>query len=295
VALRDDFFSLGGDSLAAEALMSRLTSDLNVSPDVATTSLLVRAPALNDFAARLLDAAPAPGNAVVPLHPAGSRLPLFIVAGGGGLGIAFVPWARRLGPDQPSYALQSPALEGRSLPDRSVEALARGHVAALREIQPQGPYQIAGHSFGGLVAFEMAHQLGAAGQEVALLAILDSFPPDPAEQPPAEERSLAQRVRSAAGLTVTSLRATPGGEAHWRFFNQATELGRRYKGRPWPGRTLVVVAQTPEKVQRSRWAPWLTGRFELVEVEGDHLSMTRLPWANEVADVLATAMASSTS
>jgi thioesterase domain-containing protein len=82
----------------------------------------------------------------------------------------------------------------------------------------------------------------------------------------------------------------PGGRAHWRFFDSSTRLGRRYHGRPWPGRSLVVVAQTPEKAQRSQWGPWLSGRWDLIEVSGDHLSMTRLPWADEVADALAAAL-----
>ena len=291
VGLRDDFFELGGDSLAAEALMSRLTGDLAVPADVATTGLLVQAPALQDFAARLRASSGAPAGPLVPLQPAGARLPLFVVAGGGGLGVSFVPWARRLGPDQPTWALQSPALEGRALPDRSVESLARRHLAALRRVQPQGPYQIAGHSFGGLVAFEMVQQLTAAGQRVRLLAILDSFPPDPADHPPAEPVGLAQRLKSTAGLALTSLRSTPGGQEHWRFYNQSGDLGRRYRGRPWAGRAVVVVAQTPEKAQRARWTPFLTGDVTTVEVSGDHLTMTRLPWANEVADALAEAMA----
>jgi len=291
VGLRDDFFELGGDSLAAEALITRLTTDLNVAADVATTSLLVQAPALKEFAARLLQRATPAVGSLVPLQTQGSRTPLFIVAGGGGMGVAFVPWARRLGDGQPTWALQSPVLEGRGLPDRSVESLARKHVAALRKVQPQGPYQIAGHSFGGLVAFEMVQQLTAAGHRVQLLAVLDSFPPNPQDHPPAEEVGLVQRLKSAAGLTLTALRSTPGGEEHWRFYNHSGDLGRRYRGRPWAGRALVVVAQTPEKQLRSRWAPFLTGDVTTVEVSGDHLTMTRLPWANEVADVLAEAMA----
>ena len=290
VGLQDDFFELGGDSLAAEALITRLTTDLNVAADVATTTLLVQAPMLKEFAARLLQRATPTVGSLVPLQSDGTQVPLFIVAGGGGMGVAFVPWARRLGPDQPTWALQSPVLEGRGLPDRSVESLARRHVAALRKVQPTGPYQIAGHSFGGLVAFEIVQQLTAAGHEVRLLAVLDSFPPNPQDHPPAEPVGLVQRLKSAAGLTLTALRSTPGGEEHWRFYNQSGELGRRYRGRPYAGRALVVVAQTPEKEQRARWAPFLTGDVTTVEVSGDHLTMTRLPWANEVADVLADAI-----
>jgi acyl-coenzyme A synthetase/AMP-(fatty) acid ligase/thioesterase domain-containing protein len=292
VGLADDFFELGGDSLAAEALISRVVSDLGVSTDVATTSLLVQSPSLREFAARLLEQSTRRGSGpLVPLQPTGTKLPLFLVAGGGGLGIAFVPWARRLGPDQPTWALQSPVIEGRGLPDRSVESLARGHIAAMRRVQPQGPYQLAGHSFGGLVAFEMARQLTAVGQEVRLLAILDSFPPDPAEHPPAERVGLVQRVRTQVGLVLTSLQSTPGAAHMWRFFDQSGDLGRRYRPAPWDGRAIVVVADTPEREQRSRWAPFLPGMVRMVDVAGDHLTMTRLPYANEVADVLAEAMA----
>jgi len=292
VGLKDDFFELGGDSLAAETLITRLVSDLNVGPDVATTGLLVQAPMLQEFAARLrAGGGPTTTGSLVPLQPSGSRLPLFLVAGGGGLGVAFVPWARRLGPDQPTWALQSPVLEGRGLPDRSVGSIARRHVAAMRKVQPNGPYQLAGHSFGGLVVFEMAHQLEAAGEEVRLLAILDSFPPDPALHPQPEEQGLVQRLKTVAGLTLTALRSTPGGDQHWRFYNQSGDLGRRYRGTPWSGRALVVVANSPEKELRSGWAPYLTGDWKMVEVSGDHITMTRLPWANEVADALAQALA----
>jgi acyl-coenzyme A synthetase/AMP-(fatty) acid ligase/thioesterase domain-containing protein len=290
VGLRDDFFELGGDSLAAEALISRLIAELGVSGDVATTGLLVQAPMLQEFAARLQQARSTVSGSLVPLHPSGTKLPLFMIAGGGGLGVAFVPWARRLGDDQPSWALQSKALEGRALPDRSVQSVARRYIATMRKVQPKGPYQLAGHSFGGLVAMEMAHQLSAEGEQVALLAILDSFPPNPSDHPATEPRSLVQRVRDHAGLALTALRSTPGGDQHWRFFNQSGELGRRYQGAPWPGRTLVVVADTPEKAQRSHWGPHLTGDWTLVEVAGDHITMTRMPWANEVADVLADAI-----
>jgi acyl-coenzyme A synthetase/AMP-(fatty) acid ligase/thioesterase domain-containing protein len=294
VGLDDDFFVLGGDSLAAEALISRLVATTTVPPELATTRLLAEAPVLRDFAARLLQHVTGSGRGtdrvLVPLHPAGSRLPLFLVAGGGGLGAAFVPWGRRLGPDQPTWALQSPVLEGRGLPDRSVRALARRYLSAVRRVQPNGPYQLGGHSFGGLVALEMAHQLDAAGERVQLLIILDSYPPDPAEHPIPEPLPLRRRARTTAGLWTTALRSTPGGAQSWRFFDASAALGRRYRCRPWPGRTLVVVADTPEQAQRSRWEPFLTGRWRRVQVGGDHITMTRPPWSDEVADVIRAAL-----
>ncbi|PID53336.1 MAG: AMP-dependent synthetase [Micrococcales bacterium] len=182
----DDFFALGGDSLAAEALMSRLTDSLGISPQVAKTGLLAQAPTLSEFAARINPAAGREGRhsdrRMVELITQGAADPIFFVAGAAGLGVAFMALARRLGPDQPCYAFQNNVVEGTGLPDRSVQRTATRNLTRLRRVQPQGPYRLAGYSFGALVALEMAHRLRADGQDVQL-AILDSFPPDPRRQP----------------------------------------------------------------------------------------------------------------
>ncbi len=282
----DDFFALGGDSLATEELMTRISEELNIPAERMHTGLLAQAPVLRDFAARLTDGDTAPNGALVTLQEEGSREPIFVVAGAGGLGIAFVGMARRLGADRPAYALQSPVIESRGWPERSVEEMARRHIERIRAIQPHGPYHLAGHSFGGIVAFEMAHQLRALGEEVALLAILDSFPPDPGAHPPPDHVGPLGRLKRLAALHYTTLRNTPGGSGHGRLFDQSKALARRYQGRPWDGRTLVFLAQSPEKEQRSRWAPYLSGQWRQIEVTGDHYTMIRTPWVHEVADVL---------
>ncbi|HEY6793871.1 MAG TPA: AMP-binding protein [Kineosporiaceae bacterium] len=286
IGRHEDFFELGGDSLSAEALISRIIAELGADEQVCTTGLLIQAPTVAEFAVRLRGRPSIRRGPLVPLNPAGRRPPLFIVAGGGGLGIAFVPWARLLGPDQPTWALQNPALEGRGLPERSVPSIARAHVAAIRGVQPRGPYFLAGHSFGGLLALEVAQQLHAAGEHVGLLAIIDSFPPDPASQPPLPRRAPVQKVRDLAGVTLMSVLPTPGGRDHWRFQFHGARMAHRYTCPPWGGRTLVLVADTVEKQLRSQWAPHLTGTWRLAEIPGDHLSITRLPWAAAVADEL---------
>lgn len=282
----DDFFALGGDSLATEELMTRISEELGISADRVHTGLLAEAPVLRDFAQRLTDDKSTPNGALVTLNTSGDKAPLFVVAGAGGLGIAFVGLSRRLGQDRPAYALQSPVIESRGWPERSVQEAARHHVALVREVQPHGPYHLAGHSFGGIVAFEMAHQLRALGEEVALLAILDSFPPDPALHPAPDAIGVLGALKRRAGLLYTTLRNTPGGSGHGRLFEQSKTLARSYRGTPYDGRTLVFVAQSPEKEQREAWAPYLTGEWRQVEVTGDHYTMIRTPWINEVADVL---------
>ncbi|MFI7587495.1 AMP-binding protein [Spongisporangium articulatum] len=285
LGLDDDFFELGGDSLAAEALVATLADRVGVDRGTVTGNLLAQAPTVRQFAARLRRR-PEPGaDVLVPVQPAGSRPPLFVAAGGGGLGLTFMALARALGPDQPVYALQARGLERRAVPDWSVAAIARRNVRELRRVQPHGPYRLAGHSFGGLVAYEMAQQLTRAGEEVSMLVVIDSFPPDPALFVP--DGTLTWK--DALGLPLTGLRGAPD-EQYWRFYRLSGVLHRRYRGRPYAGPTVVLVAESPQKVERSAWGRFLTGPWRLAEVAGDHLSVLREPYVAATAAVIAAAL-----
>jgi amino acid adenylation domain-containing protein/non-ribosomal peptide synthase protein (TIGR01720 family) len=115
-----------------------------------------------------------PGSPLVPIQPRGARAPLFCVHPLGGEVLCYYQLARELGTDQPVYGLQAPPLDGADgAPRVTVEETAAEYLEAVRSHQPAGPYRLAGWSFGAVVAFEMARQLTAAGEEVALLALLD--------------------------------------------------------------------------------------------------------------------------
>jgi thioesterase domain-containing protein len=253
--------------------------------------VLVEAPTVREFAKRLRRKPDALGATLTPLQREGSQPPVFFVAGGGGLGVAFVPVARKLGPDQPSWALQTYGMERRGIPDWTVRRAARRHLRTLRTVQPHGPYYLAGHSFGGLLAYEMTLQLEAAGEQVALLTLLDSFPPNPDLHPRPEPRPLPQRIKEFGSVAMAGILSAPGTGHYWRFYDLASRMGRRYRPGPWGGRALVVLADSPEREIRAQWADHLTGQWEVVSVGGDHLSMLRDPFAAEVADVLKKALA----
>ncbi|GLY32991.1 AMP-binding protein [Kineosporia sp. NBRC 101731] len=286
ISLNDDFFELGGDSLAAESLMSRMHSELGVSTSEAQTTVLVQAPTLGEFAERVTRKVDAANQTLIPLRARGSRPPLFLLTGGGGLGVTLVPLVRHLPDDQPVYALQAYGLEARGIPDWTVEASARRHIKMLRQIQPNGPYFIGGHSFGGVVATEVAHQLRDAGEEIGLLIVLDSFPPD-RKSHANSEGSTVQRLKTALGVATTGLRGTPGDDQYWRFWRQSNYLHRMYKGKPFDGETLVIVAaDSEEKEDRRAWAPYLTGTWRLTHVPGDHMSILRDPFALKTSEVI---------
>ena len=90
--------------------------------------------------------------------------------------IGFADLARELGSEQPFYGLQSVGLDGGEAPLDSIEEMAALYVGEIRSMQPHGPYVILGACFGATVAYEMARQLLAAGEEVGFLGLLDPTP-----------------------------------------------------------------------------------------------------------------------
>ena len=119
--------------------------------------------------------APSP---LVRIQPVGTKRPLFCIHAGAGNVLCYRELAQNLGADQPLYGLQALGLYGECEPLLSVEDMAAHYCAAIRTVQPEGPYNLLGWCFGGMIAFEMALQLRKEGQEVALLALLDTFTPD---------------------------------------------------------------------------------------------------------------------
>lgn len=282
----DDFFALGGDSLAAEELMTRLRDDLGVPGERATSATLAQAPTLREFAAAVEPRTHRGGSGRVPLHAAGSRPPLFVVAGAGGLGRTLGSLARRLGADQPVHALQSPSLEGRALPEVSITATARRHLAAAREVT-SGPLHLAGHGFGGLVALEMARLAEESGQEVPFVALLDTTPPT---QMRPDSRPRWRRAKADLGLLAASLRDTSGGSEAWRWQLKADAMAAEYVPATRTGRTLVLTASDgPAPAGQEAWSRFLT-RMTHRYVPGGPLTMLRPPHVDAVASHLRTTL-----
>jgi aspartate racemase len=163
IGVRDNFFSIGGHSLLAIRLIAQIKK--KVGKDL-PLSALFQAPTVEELANLLRQKRDSEcWSSLLALQPNGSKLPFFCVQGTADL-------ARHMGPDQPVYALQPPALDGRESSCK-VEELAIDFIKEIRALQPHGPYFLGGFSFGGKVAFEMAHQLRNQGQDVRLLALLD--------------------------------------------------------------------------------------------------------------------------
>ncbi|MDE2125808.1 MAG: amino acid adenylation domain-containing protein [Armatimonadetes bacterium] len=176
VARTDDFFALGGHSLTAVRLFAAIEKQFGVKLPLAT---LFQAPTIEALAAAV-DGGAAAGRfaSLVPIQPEGSLPPFFCVHAAGAEVLFYRDLANRLGSDQPFYALQARHVGGQRAPHRSVEEMACDYLAEIRLMQPEGPYAIGGASLGGLVAFEMARQLEAAGQRTQIVALFDTFHTD---------------------------------------------------------------------------------------------------------------------
>jgi amino acid adenylation domain-containing protein len=112
-------------------------------------------------------------SSVVAMQTQGPNPPFFCLPGVLGNVFELEPLARHLGTDQPFYGLRSLGLDEDIEPYTTMSEIAAHHIHAIQSIQPQGPYFLGGHSFGGKVAFEIANQLHQQGQDVALLVIMD--------------------------------------------------------------------------------------------------------------------------
>jgi amino acid adenylation domain-containing protein len=172
VGIHDNFFDLGGHSMLAVRLLARINKEFGVDLPLISLYQATTIQQIGEALSAEQQLAPA-WSSLVAMKPSGTRPPLFVAPGN--LGNVFTDlghMAKYLGPEQPFYGFQDNVQN-----PTQVEALAAHYIKEVRLVQPVGPYFIGGVCSGGIVAFEMARQLQAQGQEVLLLALIEPSPP----------------------------------------------------------------------------------------------------------------------
>jgi amino acid adenylation domain-containing protein len=178
VGIQDNFFDLGGNSLLAIQIFAQIEA---VFQQRVPLAILFQAPTISQLAMVLQEQSYAQAwSPLVEIQTGGSKPPLFCMHGGGFNVLIYRNLAQNLGPDYPVYGLQAQGLNGdptQPIPDIRdlLEDLAADYIQEIRRVQPHGPYFLAGLSAGGNIAFEMAQQLQAAGEEVPFLGMFDSY------------------------------------------------------------------------------------------------------------------------
>ena len=223
VGARDGFFDLGGDSLSTVELLLAIEKHLGVDIEM---SHFLQAPTAEGLATVINEQRGfRPATALVTLKPGSMGTPLFFIHGAGGLAFTVFELGQALTGDRPIFAVQDPACDPGIEPARRVEAMAAALIEQVMTVQPNGPYRLCGHSFGGLLAYEMAIQLRARGQTVDFLGMLDTPSPPAAMKGRGararfrlwwrELRFLGQILTQAGPMAVDGCYVLFGGEAHY--------------------------------------------------------------------------------
>jgi amino acid adenylation domain-containing protein len=174
IGIRDNFFDLGGHSLLAARLINRIEQVCGKKLPLTTLFAGATIECLADALQVQEDAGSR--ASLVAVQVLGSKLPFFFLHGDWTGGAFYcLKLARYLGSDQPFYVLEPYSFAGLPVPP-SIEVMAAAHIQSMCAIQPEGPYLLGGFCNGGLIAYEMARQLQAAGQKVNLLVLMDSIP-----------------------------------------------------------------------------------------------------------------------
>ena len=311
----DDFFDLGGHSLLAVRIAAQL-SDAAGQP--VPFSALVQNPTVAACAAYLSAAQRERADSpLLLLQPEGTRSPLFCVHANGGHAMRLVGIGRALAPERRFYAFESRGLRGEA-PHASIEAMAAEYVEALRAEYPEGSILLGGYSFGGVVAFEMAHQLQRLGRPADRLVLIDAYAPVPAARAlqlrhggqyaawksKRVVRGVGRRLRQTwRGRAEQAAPPPPAGsvlrqappaavEAVYAVRRANSLALRAYRARPLDVPALLVRSDARARRIRQRglprWHDLVLGPLVQREAPGTPDTMTRLPHSLELSALVRT-------
>jgi amino acid adenylation domain-containing protein len=300
VGAEDSFFELGGNSLVGMQLIARVRDVLDLEISIRQ---LFSTPTVAGIAAALTGRADRVDGddfaGLLPLRAEGSKAPLFCLHPGQGLSWPYAPLTRYLPDDYPLYGVQARGFGGEDLP-QSIEEMVADYFTQIRAVQPSGPYHLLGWSFGGLAAHALATHIQQAGEEVALLALLDGYPyragPESADgaagpvriiddgvevqpdgnEPPASRKSQAEELLPGIGR----INANNG------------RLMREFTPSVFRGDLLLFVAAlgrpdfSPAARAGEGWHPYVDGTVETHEMQATHRGIVEADQLSEIGRML---------
>jgi len=324
IGIQNNFFDLGGNSLLAVQMLAEVEKQCGKNLPITT---LLQSPTVEDLAKVLstLEEQTMVGD-LVPLRSSGTKPPVFCIYGI----LLYQDLVNQLDSNQPVYGvylqeevelIKTGNVDQHNSIFSSVQTIAARYLQAIRTLQPHGPYYLAGESFGGVVAFEMAQQLQAAGEEVALVALFDSKAPNSVVRMPLVQRlQLHGQMLLKQGLPYLLEKAQPViQKVQQKFFagrgkmlqlstegvpqtnseeapqdireavrQRASEL---YFPQPYSGKMVLFYAMERDAFEGEcdrdlGWKSVAAGGLEIYDVPGDHLGILKEPNVRVLAEKL---------
>ncbi len=321
VSVFDNFFELGGHSLIAVQVMAQLEKKTGKNMPLAT---LFECPTVEKLALVLdMDGWSVTWDALVPIKPQGTKMPIYIIHGSGLHVLLFNVLAIHMDPDQPIYGLQAKGINSTDEPYDNIEEMAAYYIDAILKKNPEGPYALAGYSFGGLIAYEVSKQLLERGKKVKLLAMFDTY----ADQSYYHHSWPVRVWHSTISLlkdrlyVLTLLKDNPLETLSFKAKSMKRKLYRLYRKTRYSENDLRVFNDNYYKVQKTNqtaarkyclvpismhidvfrakkrsyymddfeflgWKPFALKGVNIHEIPGDHFSLFSSPNDKEFARVL---------
>ncbi|GAB4380654.1 MAG: amino acid adenylation domain-containing protein [Elainellaceae cyanobacterium] len=310
IGIADNFFDLGGNSLLAARLLTQIEAVFHKQLSLNT---FLQAPTVQQQAHAVSEEqAVNSWKLIVPIQPSGSKPPLFCVHAKNGNVLQYYKLAHYLGNDQPFYGIQAQGIEDNQPPHQRVEDMATAYIQELRSLQPCGPYFLSGYSFGGLVAYEMARQLQAQGQEVGKLILIDTYNVRGEWFGRVSWHShLRRQVGRVRREAVTHLRnkfthrSSPTGESIAPKTVNVVQTGcetagKKYRPRPYTEQAVLIRATKaadqpwlkPMQISPDLgWKPFVKGGLDIQEIDCHHFNLMLEPNVKILAQKLKQSLA----
>jgi len=295
ICANDNFFDLGGTASSAINLFDEIAKAFgrDLQP-----VLIYTAPTVENLAALLEDPMRPRVPPLLLMKSGADHPPVFIAHGLGDTVLGLSGLVGKIASPHPIYGMQARGIDGADEPFTSIEDMAQFHLDAIKSLQAHGPYFLIGYSLGGLVTLEIAHRLSAAGEEIALLALVDSYPDksqlsvmqrtlltfhlakrrvwsmmeSSSSQP--RPRNPEDSINAPHGNQVNMVRAVTG-RVNERMRDSAYVALRQYRPRFYPDRIKFVKAEIGTYFPDNPTAVWaqLAQQFDIETVPGDHFGM----------------------